>query len=118
MNNIKPEGNYCPKCAGFYDWTTPEGRCLMCGYVWNPTIQPKGFKIPHCCFGQCVRPIDSMEQLFCPVHCGEVINEAARKNIQRQHKYTKRKGNQEDGAIRLNAPIMVKLKAQYRKTVA
>jgi hypothetical protein len=52
------------------------------------------------------------------VHSGEVVNEGARRNIQRQHNYTKRKGNQEEGAIRLNAPIMVKLKAQYRKTVA
>jgi hypothetical protein len=52
------------------------------------------------------------------VHSGEVVNEGARRNIQRQHNYTKRKGNQEEGAIRLNAPIMVRLKAQYRKSVA
>ncbi len=117
-NKTKPEGNLCPKCAGWYDWTTQEGRCLMCGFVWNPRMPMAEFKIPHCCFGQCVRPIGRVEQIFCQVHKGEMVNEYTRKNIHRQQMYTKRKANQEDGQIRLNAPIMVKLKAQYRKTVA
>lgn len=118
MNNKKPEGNDCPKCSGYYAWAEELGRCLMCGYVYNPTIQPKGFKIPHCCFGQCVRPIERFEQVYCPVHAGEIVNQATMENMKRQKNYTRRKGNQEEGAIRLNAPIMVKLKAQYRKTVA
>ena len=117
MNNVKPIGSHCPKCGGFYDWSTSEGRCFMCGYVWNPTIEPKGFKIPHCCFGQCVRPINCFEKIYCPIHSGEIVNHDTMKNMQRQRNYTKRKGNQEEGAIRLNAPIMVKLKARYRKTV-
>jgi len=118
MNAIKPEGNLCPRCTGFYDWSTLEGHCIMCGYVWNPIASPIGFKIPHCSFGQCVRPIDRFEQIFCPVHSGEMVSEETWKNIKRQRNYTKRKGNQEEGAIRLNAPIMVKLKPRYRKTVA
>jgi len=117
-NKTKPVGAHCPKCAGFYDWSTPYGRCLMCGYAWNPTVQPKGFKIPHCCFGQCVRPIDKLEQIYCPVHFGEIVNQHTLQNMKRQKNYTRRKGNQEEGAIRLNGPIMVKLKAHYRKTVA
>jgi hypothetical protein len=117
-NSQKPEGSCCPKCAGFYLWGDENGRCLCCGFHWNPTIQPKGFKIPHCCFGQCVKPIDRFEQIFCPTHAREMVNAGARKNIQRQRNYTKRKGNQEEGAIRLNAPIMVKLKSHHKKTVA
>ena len=115
MNAIKPKENICPKCNGFYDWTVSTGHCLVCGYVWNPVAPPKGFKIPHCSFMQCVRPIDRWEQIFCHAHSGKMVNEGTRNNQKRQRNY---KGYQEEGAIRLNAPIMVKLKADYRKTVA
>ena len=114
----KPEGNSCPKCSGFYLWSEENGRCLMCGFAWNPKRALADFKIPHCSFGQCVKPIPRFEQIFCHVHSGEIFNENTRKNIQKQKNYTTRKGNQEEGAIRLNAPIMVKLKQRYRKTVA
>ena len=117
-NSTKPTGTNCPKCDGFYSWTEPFGRCLMCGYAWNPTIATSLFKIPHCCFGQCVRPIDTLEQVFCPNHVGEAVNESAKKNIEKQRRYTQRKANQDDGQIRLNAPIMVKLKTHYKNTVA
>lgn len=117
-NKTKPEGNLCPKCSGFYDWTTHEGRCLACGFVYNPPLPAVEFKVPHCCFGQCVRPIKKIEDIFCEVHRGEIVGEGARRNIHRQRTYTKRKGNQEDGQIRLNTPIMVKLKSHHRKTVA
>lgn len=118
-NKTKPEGNLCPRCQGWYDWSTAEGRCLMCGYVWNPLVVPQvQFKIPHCCFGQCVRPIPKLENIFCSNHAGETVGEGTRANLLRQRRYTQRKANMEDGQIRLNAPIMVKLKAQYRKTVA
>jgi len=118
-NTTKPQGNLCPKCSGWYDWSTLEGRCLMCGFMWNPLIVPQvRFKIPHCCFGQCVRPIPDIKNIFCPIHEREVVTNHTVNNINRQTRYTQRKGNQDDGQIRLNAPIMVKLKAQYRKTVA
>ena len=119
MNNAtKPVGNECPKCRGFYEWLSELGRCLNCGYEWNPPIPVPEFKIPHCCFGQCVRPIEKIEQIFCERHQGELVRGQVLKNIAQQRRYTTRKANQDDGQIRLNAPIMVKLKVQFKKPVA
>ena len=118
-NDIRPIENFCPKCSGFYLWTEGTGHCLCCGYMWNPQINRQLFTSPHCAFKCCLAPIPKYERIYCPKHEGEIVDAQAMRNIDRQKRYVRKVGGmQDDGQIRLNAPIMVKLKAQHRKTVA
>lgn len=117
-NTKKPNGNVCPKCSGFYAWVDPGGRCLCCGYHYNPPLERNLFSI-HCAFKCCLAPIPSHDRIYCPKHEGEIVDEQAIRNIQRQKRYVRKTGGmQDEGQIRLNSPIMVKLKAQHKKTVA
>lgn len=109
-NNIKPEGNLCPRCGGFYDWTEQQGRCLPCGYRWNPALDLPKLRTPHCAFGSCLQPIDSIEKIFCLVHQGEIVDRVVRENIGRQRRMKTKIERHAEGQIRFNTPVMVRLK--------
>lgn len=118
VNTILPQGNVCPKCSGFYSWSDPHGHCLCCGYHYNPPLERNLFTI-HCAFKCCLASISSFETVYCPKHDGEEIDQQALQNIEKQKRYVRKTGGmQDDGQIRLNAPIMVKLKPHHKKTVA
>lgn len=109
-NNIKPCGNACPRCAGYYDWTNEQGHCVICGYRWNPQLILHELKTPHCSAGRCLRPIARLEQIFCVVHQGEIVDRVVRKNIGYQKRRRTKAEHTGDSQIRFNAPIPVRLK--------
>lgn len=108
-NKMKPEGNRCPKCQGFYDWGEGLGRCVCCGFHWNPPIEPKVIRTPHCAYKCCLVPIPSYERVYCPKHEREIVDEQAWRNLARQKAYVRKFGGHYDtDHIRLSVPIMVK----------
>ena len=110
MNNVKPIGNACPRCSGHYDWNEHQGRCVICGYRWNPALDLPKLKLPHCAFGSCLQPIDRIEQVFCVIHQGEIVSAVVRQNIGMQRRWKTKVERHTESHIGFNAPITVRLK--------
>ena len=115
-NNIKPIECECPKCQGFYDWTEDQGRCIICGYRWNPAIDLPKMKFPHCSFGACLAPIERIDRIFCMIHQGEIVDAVVRQKIGHQRRIKTKVERHAESQIRFNTPVMVRLKKNRAKT--